>query len=142
MPLLTLLIYFGYCWGLWGRQSLLFQHLFQCKCPSASEEARYPLSVDIIVPACSYSGSLLSPTGNLLYILEQDSKFVDTFSSTYLLDFRTKEKIPFFVGLGSNSFLTDDLLFLSLNYGQAGYKGGDYILDRTTGKRNYSGKTV
>jgi hypothetical protein len=31
--------------------------------------------------------------------------------------------------------LTDNLLFLSLEYGHDGYKGGDYILDRTTGKQ-------
>src|SRR5688572_20024956 len=89
MSSLTLLLYFGYCWGLWGRQSLLLQYLFQCKCPSASEEWRYPRRVDIIAPACSYLGSMLSPTGKLLYVLEGKSRFVDTFSSTYLLDLRT-----------------------------------------------------
>jgi hypothetical protein len=67
--------------------------------------------------------------------MEGKSRFADTFSSTHLLDFRTNEKIPFVIGLGSNSFLTDDLLFLSLNYGQADYEGGDYISDRTTGKQ-------
>jgi hypothetical protein len=132
---MPLLIYFGYCWGWWGRQSLLLQYLFQCKCPSASAEARYPTSVDLIVPACSYIGSILSPTGNLLYATEGKSKFTDTFSSTYLLDFRTNEKIPFFIGKGRNYFLTDDLLFLSLEYGHEGFEGGDYILDRTTGKQ-------
>jgi hypothetical protein len=132
---LSLLLYSGYCFGLWGRKSLLLQYLFQCNCPSLSAEWRYPRQVDIIVPACSYLGSMLSPTGNLLYVIEGESRFADTFSSTYLLDFRTNEKIPFFIGKGSHSFLTDDLLLLSLYYGQEGYEGGDYISDRTTGKQ-------
>jgi hypothetical protein len=131
MPLLTLLIYFGYCWGMWGRQSLLLQYLFQCNCPPASEEARYPKEVDVVIPACRYARSILSPSGRLLYVIEQTS----TFSSTYLLDLQTNEKTPFTIGEGSNYFLTDDLLFLSLEYGHDGYEGGDYILDRTTGKQ-------
>jgi len=126
-----LFLYYGYCWGWWGRQSLLLQYLFQCKCPVASEEARYPEAVDVVVPACRYAGSILSPSGRLLYVIEQTS----TFSSTYLLDLQTNEKIPFTLGEGDNYFLTDDLLFLSLEYGHEGYEGGDYILDRTTGKQ-------
>ncbi len=125
-----LLLYYGYCWGLWGRQSLLLQYLFQCSCPPASEEVRYPEDVDVVVSACRYSGSILAPSGRLLYVIEQNSKF----SSTYLLDLQSNEKIPFAIGQGSNYFLTDDLLFLSLHYGR-GYEGGDYILDRTTGKQ-------
>jgi len=125
------LLYYGYCWGWWGRQSLLLQYLFQCNCPPASEETRYPEAVDVVVPACRYSGSILSPSGRLLYVTEHNSKF----SSTYLLDLQSNEKIPFTIGEGSNYFLTDDLLFLSLEYGHEGYKGGDYILVRTTGKQ-------
>jgi len=129
-----LLFYYGYCWGWWERSSLLLQYLFQCSCPAASEESRYPDKVDVIVPACSYAGSILSPTGNLLYAQEGESRFADTFSSTCLLDFRTNEKTPFFIGKGSSSFLTDDLLFLSLEFGHD-YEGGEYILDRTIGRQ-------
>src|SRR5215208_3729393 len=132
---LGVLGYYGYCFGLWGRNSLLLQRLFQCNCPAFSEEWRYPKRVDIIAPACSYVGSILSPTGNLLYVMEGESRYARTFTSTYLLDFRTNERVPFFIGQGSNYFLTDDLLFLSLNYGHTDYAGGDYILDRTTGKQ-------
>jgi len=124
---LCVLGYYGYCFGLWGRNSLLLQYIFQCNCPAFSEEWRYPKEVDVIVPACSYIGSILSSTGNLLYVMERDSKF----SSTYLLDLQSNEKIPFAIVPGSNYFLTDDLLFLSL---QSGSKGRDYILDRPTGK--------
>ena len=49
------------------------------------------------------------------------------------MDLQSNEKIPFAVVAGSNYFLTDDLLFLSLQYGS---KGIDYVLDRTTGKQS------
>jgi len=132
---LGVLGYYSYCFGLWGRNSLLLQRLFQCNYPAFSEEWRYPRRVDVVVPACSYVGSILSPTGNLLYVMEGESRFAKNFASTYLLDFRTNKKTPFFIGKGSKYFLTDDLLFLSLSYGQEGYEGGEYILDRTTGKQ-------
>ena len=55
-------------------------------------------------------------------------------TSTYLLDLQTDEKTPFFIPEGSNHFLTDNLLFLSIYYG-GGYESGDYVLDRLTGKQ-------
>ncbi|MFT3891840.1 MAG: hypothetical protein QM730_09430 [Anaerolineales bacterium] len=130
----ALLFYYGYCWGLWGRRSLLLQYLFQCNCPPANENARYPDEVDVIVSACSYAGAILSPTGNLLYVRE-GARYADTFSSMCFLDLRTNKKTPFFIGNGSYSFLTDNLLFLQVDYGHDEYKSGYYILDRTTGKQ-------
>ena len=123
---LPLFFFYGYCWGLWGRGSLLFQYLFQCKCPVASEEARYPDDVDVIVPTCRNFYSILSPSGRLLYVQEKDGSA----DSAYLLNFQTDEKTPFFVPAGSHYFLTDDLLFLSLGYGE-----GDKIMDRKMGKQ-------
>ncbi len=117
-----LLFYYGYCFGLWGRESLLLQYLFQCNCPPASEEARYPKSVDVIVPACRYARSILSPSGRLLYVMEQDT-------STYLLDLEMGTKIAFAIPDGSNYFLTDDLVFHTL-YGTDGS-----VLDPNTGKQ-------
>jgi hypothetical protein len=122
---LPLLLYFGYCWGLWGRGSLLLQYLFQCNCPVASEEARYPRQVDVIIPACRnvdvFSG--LSPSGRFLYIREENQELV----SAYFLDLHTMETIdladqPF------SSFLTDDLWFV-----ESGLE--DAIFDRTTGRQ-------
>ena len=127
---LPLLLYYGYCWGLWGRGSLLLQYLFQCNCPPASEQTRYPDRVKVIVPACKYYNSIISPSGRLLYVEEKTSGS----PSTYLLDLQTDEKTPFVLAEGSNHFLTDDLLFLSLEYGH-GYEGGEYILDRMNGKQ-------
>ena len=129
---LGVLLYYGYCWGLWGRSSLLLQYLFQCGCPVASEGARYPEQVDVIVPACRYVSSTLSPSGNFLYVQEESSSQIPS----YFLDLRNNEKKPSFIPARSTVyFLTDDFLFLSLEYGHDDYQGGEYILDRTTGKQ-------
>jgi hypothetical protein len=122
---LLLLLYYGYCWGWWGRNSLLMQYLFQCGCPVASNEARYPEQVDVVVPACRYVSSILSPSGRLLYVQEEESGI----TSTYLLDLQTDEKIPFTLPEGSNYFLTDELMFHTF------YGDDEYILDVTTGSK-------
>lgn len=82
---LPLLLYYGYCWGLWGRNSLLLQYLFQCSCPPASEEARYPNEVDVIVSACPQARVRLSPSGHLLHVSEEKSGSV----TAYLLNLHT-----------------------------------------------------
>jgi len=123
---LPLLFYFGYCWGLWGRNSLLLQYLFQCKCPSVSEEARFSKQVDVIVSACGNGGVSLSPGGQLLYVRGRNNRP----GSTYLLDLQTQEQIQFALQEGSNYFLTDNLMFISLDYG-----GGEYIYDYSTEKQ-------
>jgi hypothetical protein len=120
---LPLLLFSGYCWGVWGRQSLLLQYIFQCNCPAASEETRYPAQVDVIVPACRYVNSILSPSGKMLYV--QEKKAGITF--TYLLDLQAEQKTSFTLEAGSNYFLTDELIFHSL------YGDDEYILDITTG---------
>ncbi len=121
------LLYYGYCWGWWGRHSLLLQYLFQCNCPTASQETRYPDSVDVIVPACAYESAMLSPSGRLLSVIEKNPES----NSIYLLDLQTGEKIPAPVPKnGSFYFLTDNLLYVSIGYGMR-----EYILDRTTGNQ-------
>jgi hypothetical protein len=121
-----ILLYYGYCWGWWGRSSLLLQYLFQCNCPPASEEARYPDEVDVIVSACRYENSILSPSGRLLAVYEREPEN----ASPYLLDLQTGEKIPPPLPEKSGvSFLTDNLLYVSLSYDEK------YVLDRTTGNQ-------
>jgi len=115
---LPLLLYYSYCWGLWGRSSLLLQFLFQCGCPVASNEARYPEQVDVLVHACRHTSSRLSPSGRFLYV--RDETF--GFTSAYLLDLQSMQRIevttqPF------SSFLTDDLWFVESGV-------DDYIMDR------------
>lgn len=121
--ILGLGLFYGYCWGLWGRKSLLLQYLFQCGCPAASAEARYPEEVDVIVPACRYVSSIQSPSGRLLYV--QEKKLWRT--STYLLNLQTDEKIPFILSSeSSNYFLSDELIF------QRHIRDG-YLLEISTG---------
>lgn len=120
------LVYYGYCFGLWGRHSLLLQYLFQCNCPPASEKTRYSDEVNVIVSACRYVSSKLSPSGRLLYVNEKD----DGITSTYLLDLQTLEKTTFSLPEGPNNFLTDDLFLFSV-----AYSNDTYIFDRKTGKR-------
>ena len=120
---LPFLLYYGYCWGLWGRHSLLLQYLFQCNCPPASEEARYPQRVDVIVPACSYVSSRLSPSGRLFLVSEKKNGI----TIEYLLDMQTMEKDNI-TNQPYPTFLTDDLWFV-----ESGLE--DTIIDRITGRK-------
>jgi hypothetical protein len=118
-----ILLYYGYCWGRWGRQSLLLQYLFQCKCPPHREEARYPEAVDVLVSACLESWVELSPSGRLLSVREKDAGFV----STYIFDLQTGEKIPMPLPKGGFNYLSDSLSYVQFTYEEI------YIFDRTTG---------
>ena len=120
---LPLLFYYGYCWGLWGRSSLLLQYFFQCSCPPVSEEARYSEQVDVIIPACHNVnvGTRLSPSGRLLYVREEMAGM----TTAYLLDIQTRQRMdvtdqPF------PSFLTDDLWLVDIEH-------KNFIMDRITG---------
>jgi hypothetical protein len=122
---LPLLFYYGYCWGLWGRSSLLLQYLFQCSCPAASEEARYPEYVDVLVPACKNQGSLLSPSGRFLYV----GKIKPEGVTSYLLNLETNEKISLTFKDSVFFFLSDSLFYVDEQYG-----GDEYLFDRTIGE--------
>ena len=120
---IPLLFYSGYCYGLWGGNSLILQYLFQCNCPSPSEQMRYPKEVEVIISACQNSSARLLPSGQLLYVRENK----DDHTSTYLLDLRTNEKIAFTLPYSSFDFLTDDLLYIFVYY-----EANEYLLDRST----------
>ncbi len=126
---LPLLLYYGYCWGWWGRNSLLLQYIFQCGCPTSSNESRYPDKVDVVVPACFQNAVILSPSGRLLYV-NRNMLWNDV---SYFLNLQTGEKNSYTIPNGSSYFLTDDLMFLQLRYSKS-HEGGEYILDRTTEK--------
>ena len=119
---LPLLLYYAYCWGFWGRNSLLLQLLFQCGCPVSNNESRYPDKVDVVVPACRHNEVILSPSGRLLYV----NRNIIWNDVSYLWNLQTDERISYTIPNGSNYFLTDDLIF---------HEGDEYILDRVTGKQ-------
>ena len=68
-PILAIgLLYWGYCWHWWGRDSLVLQYLFQCRCPSASEATRYP-NLTVLVSACeSPFRRAIAPSGRFLFV--------------------------------------------------------------------------
>jgi hypothetical protein len=120
---LPVLLYYGYCWGWWGRQSLLLQYLFQCNCSASSEQARYPEQVDIIIPACRSVniGVKVLPSGRFLYLREEKNDL----AAAYLLDLQTMQRTNV-IDQRFSSFITDDLWFV-----EGGFNS--YIIDRTTG---------
>lgn len=123
----TFLAYYGYCWGVWGRNSLLLQYLFQCRCPSASMESRYPEYIDVLLSACQYDTFIMSPSGRFLYVEKGETEN----KVGYFWSLQTGEKYPYTIPDGRSYFLTDDLLFLRADYGK-GVEGGEHILDRQT----------
>jgi hypothetical protein len=80
----------------------------------------------VIVPACQYVTSVISPSGQWLFVREKNNGT----TSVYLLDLQTGQKTP--SPLLKNTgfyFLTDTLLYVSLSYEE------NYVLDLTSGKQ-------
>lgn len=102
------LLYWGYCWGLWGRDSKLLAFLFPCACPPISEEFRYPEYINVLVPACedrrisdvSPSKRYLATTGN-------------NFDRGYIYDIKTRSIRKSNLSPYGAKFLTDDIF---INY--------------------------
>lgn len=99
----------------------MLQQLFLCNCPPASEEARYPKEVDVIIRACQRINTVVSllPRGRFLYLRKE----TEGSTSTQLLDLQTMERTKV-TDRRFSSFLTDDLWF-----DKGGVEGT--ILDRT-----------
>ncbi len=117
-------VYTGYCWGVWGRNSLLLQFLFQCGCPLSSNEFRYPERVDVIIPACQKDNIVrLSPSGRLLFVGKDELMSNDN----YILNLETGEK-KYILNLsrGSIHFLNDEIAFHTF------YGVDEYVLDLKT----------
>jgi hypothetical protein len=84
------------------------QYLFQCSCPSTSEEARYPESVDVLVSACLSPFAVVSkmgvtPNGRYTPIAIGTSS-----RQTYFHDRDTDTLTPF--SFAWNVALTDDVI--------------------------------
>ncbi len=112
------------------------QYIFQCACPTASDEARYPERVDVVIPACRHNAIRLSPSGRMLYVATR----VLWNDADYLLDLQTGERTPVSIERstaqvfgkpappkGSVHFLNDALIFHTF------YGIDEYILDRMNG---------
>lgn len=119
VPLLALLLYSSYCWGIWGRSSLLLQYYFQCKCPAESEKERYPKEAEILFSACRSHSVVLSPSGRFLLVHEGSSGLL-----TYLLDLETMQKTS---AEPVSSFLSDEIAFIEDGL-------VDKIIDFSTGR--------
>src|ERR1051325_5952807 len=104
MPLVTALLYWSWCWDWWGQENRLMQYLFQCQSPRASEEARYPDNVDVLVSACDdpyYNGFSVSPSGRYTVFIVRRPVY-----QGYLYDRRRDVFAPSDLGGG---FLNDEL---------------------------------
>lgn len=97
-------LYGTWCWGWWGHRSLLLQYLFRCACPVASEAARYPAQVEVLVPACKDARVIVSPGGQCMRVWISGQPL-------YMFDFETQQRIALPVP-DSYSFVTDSLLLV------------------------------
>lgn len=105
-PLLVAgILYWGWCWGWWGRGNLWLRAAFQCQCPRASEAARYrPFKV--LVSACvEPSLQSFSPNGRYVTVVERVPR-----SRTVRIDLQTGQRLVTALGGGSSYFLDDTLL--------------------------------
>lgn len=116
-------LYWGYCWG-WLGQNRLLQLLFQCNCSAASEEARYPESVDVLFPACSDPWIVSSsPSGRYALVSLRDSS-----RHIYLYDQETGKLTPNpFPGVVY--FLNDKVALFIEHFTNAAEQDNYYIYD-------------
>ncbi|MDP1614626.1 MAG: hypothetical protein Q8L68_02405 [Methylococcales bacterium] len=125
---ITFIVYTGYCWGIWGKNSLMLQYLFQCGCPLNSAESRYPDRVDVIVSACPNNSIVrLSPSGRFLF-LGKDELLSD---GNYIINLHTGEKSNVSgLSKGTVYFLNDEIMFHMF------YGIDEYLLNLATGEQH------
>ncbi len=115
------LFYFGWCWGWWGKNNLLLQYNFQCRCPAASEEVRYK-PFKVIASACTYPFLRgFSPSGRYMILFEHPQQRV------ILLDLATGETLDIGSRKGDPGFLTDNLVLTFGDYPKPRY----FLIDLT-----------
>lgn len=123
IALLTLSwLYWSWCWGWWGQNKLL-QYVFQCRCPAISEEARYPDTVDVVIPACLMPFSMSQPSPSGRYV----SVRVNQMNQQVIYDEYLDELYPapfdsFLVFLSDEFLLADNLNNTSYIYDKKGNK--------------------
>lgn len=97
-------LYWSWCWGWWGRENRWLQYFFQCQCPMASEEARYPDNINVLFSACENPGFRgESPSGRYIRVVLRGHNYL----YDQKLDVLVNDNLP-----GLAYFLTDDLVML------------------------------
>jgi hypothetical protein len=73
--LIGVTFFWGYCWNWWG-QAVLWDYLFQPICPPASDEARYPHNIDVLVSAryAPKGGFSIPSTRAMHYMTQKGTK--------------------------------------------------------------------
>ena len=126
--LLYWVVYWAYCWGWWGQGNKILQYVFQCQCPTESEEARYPENIDVLFSACDEPGSVrLSPSGRYWQIALNGKR--------YFYDYQTGQLRPDFLP-GKAYFLTDEYI------AQLNSNGSLHFKDYTAYLYNFSGERL
>jgi hypothetical protein len=96
---------------MWGKGNLLMQYLFQCNCPTLSEQARYK-PFKVVSSPCSEPYLLgFSPSGRYILLSEQRPQ-----QRAIRLDMQTGESLDISFIEGRSLFLNDDLLFSAVDY--------------------------
>ncbi|MDI6768844.1 MAG: hypothetical protein QMD04_04130 [Anaerolineales bacterium] len=114
LPILGI-IYLAWCYGLWGRNNLFLQYLFQCCCPLHSESFRYPEQAEVIIPACHKQDKFITiSSGGALIQVGSPYNF------KYILDLRTGKRIKLPTTREDDyEILSDDLLFYQTSQREA-----------------------
>lgn len=123
------LYYEYYCIGLWGKKSVFLQYFLQCGCPAFTEEWRYPVQVDIVIPACRATGARISPSGRFVLAFKRVGDGGNM--PAYLVDTKEKVETPLELPYSDIYFLSDNLLYIFVWYGY-GNEGGEHIYDIST----------
>jgi hypothetical protein len=121
-------VFMSYCWGWWGRESLVAGAFWQCSCPRASETARIA-PFRMLVSACERpSTATVSPTGEYMFVTFQHN----TTNQARVIDLETgiERPTPFIANEALPiGFIDDTHVLLRLQY-NAGYVLFD-VVDRS-----------
>jgi hypothetical protein len=121
-------LFWGYCWNWWG-QAPLWQLLFQSVCPLASDEARYPQNVDVLVSArLSPSAGHPLPSGKYLLYSRMVGENHEREYYTYDFEARTHQQFnPPTIPRNLSLYITDEWMLIQSQYTRS-YNDAEYFL--------------
>jgi hypothetical protein len=113
IAIISFTFFWGYCWNWWG-QAPLWQLLFQSVCPLASDEARYPQNVDVLVSArLSPNAGHPLPSGKYLFYSRVFGKPRQRTYYTYDFETRIHQQINFpNISRNLSMYITDEWLLI------------------------------